>query len=308
MTHLHHVLCPVDLSEFSAHALRHAAALAQWYEADLTALSVHSRFLTPMTPWPTSSVIESEAAAGDQMLRTFVSDTAAPLEPRVVTSDGAVVPEILRVALALPADLIVMGTHGLSGFERLLLGSVTEKVLRKAPCPVLTVPRGATEEVARVVAFKTIVCGIDFSEASTHALDYALSLAQEAAGRLVLVHALEWFDDDQPWLTLNLDVQGLRVNAQQAALEQLDALVPARARTWCDPEFHVVTGKAHRAVLKVASDQNADLIVLGVHGRGALDLAVFGSTSQHVVRAATCPVLTVRNQAKAAGATGREGQ
>lgn len=185
-----------------------------------------------------------------------------------------------------------MGTHGLSGFERLLLGSVTEKVLRKAPCPVLTVPRLATAGAAPSVTFKTIVCAVDFSEASRRALDYALSLAQEAGGRLLLLHALEGFPEP-PSLTAHFDVPEVRRAMTKDAQEQLETLVPENARAWCEVEAMVGHGKAYREVLRGAAERHADLIVLGVHGRGAVDLTLFGLTTQHVVRAATCPVLTV---------------
>lgn len=205
------ILCPVDSSEFSARALRYAAKLASWYDADLTALSVRPGLMPRSLRLDAAEALLLEDLKSGQnqeeALREFVSNAACPSTARVVSSDGPIVQEILRIAVELPADLIVMGTHGLSGFERLLLGSVTEKVLRKAPCPVLTVPRLATGGTARAVIFKTIVCAVDFSEASRRALDYALSLAQEAGGRLLLLHALE---GPQPALTAQFDVQKVR--------------------------------------------------------------------------------------------------
>ena len=290
------ILCPVDSSPFSERALRQAAALASWYGAELVALSVRSRLL------PSALLLEFPGAlplqeaemrnAGEEALNAFVSEAVGSRVAQVVTTDGPVVPEILRIAAELPADLIVMGTHGLSGFQRLLLGSVTEKVLRKAPCPVLTVPRLATTATADAVTFKTIVCAVDFSCASTRALDYALSLAQEAGGRLVLVHALELFEEEDPNFTEHFDVPECRHTLERDTREQLEDLVPKNARTWCDLEVIVGHGKAYREVLRVAIERHADLIVLGVHGWAAIDRALSGSTTQHVVREATCPVLT----------------
>jgi nucleotide-binding universal stress UspA family protein len=93
----------------------------------------------------------------------------------------------------MPADLLVMGTHGRSGFEALFLGSVTEKVLRSTRVPVLTVPP-AVERVESVV-YKTILCPIEFWDASTRALEYALTLAQETGARLILLHVVEQLVD-----------------------------------------------------------------------------------------------------------------
>ena len=296
------ILCPFDSSPFSERALRYAAALATWYQAELTALSVRPRFLPPTTVLPpTESLAVDEA--GEQELRAFVSGAIGADVAQVVTAEGPVVGEILRIAGELPADLIVMGTHGASGFERLLLGSVTEKVLRKAPCPVLTVPRLASPEAAQAVTFKTIVCAVDFSPASTRAFDYALSLAQEVGGRLVLVHALEWFAENPPHLTEHFNVPEFRLILEQDARKQLEELVPEVARTWCTAEMIVAHGKASREVLRIAAERNADLIVLGVQGRGTIDVTLFGSTAQHVVRGATCPVLTVGPVTAAVAAT-----
>ena len=292
------ILCPVDSSEFSARALRYAARLASWYDAELTALSVRPGLMPPSLRLDAAEALLLEDLKREpnqeEALRAFVSDAASPYAARVVSSDGPIVQEILRIAVELSADLIVMGTHGLSGFERLLLGSVTEKVLRKAPCPVLTVPRLTTGGAAHAVTFKTIVCAVDFSDASRRALDCAFSLAQEAGGRLLLLHALE---GPQPALNAQFDVQKVRRGLAQDAQEHLEALVPDHAREWCETEVIVRYGKAYREVLRVAAERDADLIVLGVQGRGAIDLTLFGSTTQHVIREATCPVLTVGGRA-----------
>jgi nucleotide-binding universal stress UspA family protein len=158
---------------------------------------------------------------------------------------------------------------------------------------VLTVPRLATADAAHALTFKTIVCAVDFSQASRCALDYALSLAQEAGGRLLLLHAIEGLSEVPSPLTPHFDVAEVTRTLTLDARAQLEALVPEDARAWCEAEVIVGHGKAYREVLRVAAERHADLIVLGVQGRGAIDLTLFGSTAQHVVRAATCSVLTV---------------
>lgn len=303
MIRLQRILCPVDLSEFSRRALHHAVALARWYDADVTALSVRPTVLTP-TPWveyPASFPLESpeDRQRADDAVRAFVRETAGPVGANVVLKEGPVVSEIITAAMELPADLIVMGTHGLSGFERFVLGSVTEKVLRKAPCPVLTVPP-ASAVADTAVAFKTIVCGVDFSPASRRAFDHALSLAEESGGHLVLVHVLEWFAAEEPRISAHFNVSEYRHLREREAREQLGGWVPEEARTWCDPEVVIGYGKPYAELLRVATEKRADLLVLGVHGHTILDLALFGSTTQHIVREAVCPVLTVRSEARAA--------
>jgi nucleotide-binding universal stress UspA family protein len=223
----------------------------------------------------------------------FVREVAGETPVQVIVREGSVPAEIVRAATELPADLLVMGTHGLSGFERFMLGSVTEKVLRGSPCPVLTVPPAVDAERSPAVLFKTIVCGLDFSRASGRALEYALSLAQEAGGRLVIVHSLEQFAEEEPKLSAHFNVAEFRRALEADARRQMAALVPESAKTWCEIETMIVHGKAYRELLRVAAEQKADLMVLGVRGRSAADLVLFGSTAQHVVRQAACPVLTV---------------
>ena len=100
--------------------------------------------------------------------------------------------EILTQADRLQSNLVVMGTHGRSGFERLFLGSTAEKVLRKARCPVMTVPPKSADAMASGLApFKRIVCAVDVSRSSQVALDYAMSLAQENEAALAVVHVIE---------------------------------------------------------------------------------------------------------------------
>ena len=187
-----------------------------------------------------------------------------------------------------------MSTHGRTGFERFMLGSVTEKVLRKAPCPVLTVPRRC-EGQAESPLFRRILCGVDFSEPGRRALDRALSLAQEARARLTLLHVVDWIGDPDLARYPQFDANGYRRLVMANVRERLEALVPAEVRDWCDVDLRVACGKPYQELLRFAGNEGVELMVLGVRGEGAVDRMLFGSTTQHVVRQATCPVLTVHS-------------
>jgi nucleotide-binding universal stress UspA family protein len=305
MITLSRILCPIDLSDFSARALRHAIALAGWYKGAVTALHVRPRPIRPM-PWleyPAALPMETpeQVAQLDEAVRAFVAETAAGAEVQVEIRDGVIVPEIVDKARDMSADLIVMGTHGLGGFERLILGSVAERTLRKAPCPVMTVPHLASAD-ALAVTFKTILCAVDFSRPSMRALEYALSLAQEAGGRLILVHVLEGLPEEEPRYSTHYTAQEFRRIREREARDELVAAIPEEARTWCEAELVIGHGKPYRELLRIAGERRPDLIVLGAQGRGAVDLALFGSTAEHILRQSVCPVLTVPRLAKAAAA------
>jgi len=305
MIQIQRILCPIDFSDCSRRALDHAVALAKWYDATLTVFHVCAP--VPVSAYATvASTIPASQVGGEN-----VNDVRAAMQTFAAIEDGARVPvafeigkgdaarEIVAVANAVETDLIVLGTHGRSGFERFVLGSVTEKVLRKAGCPVLTVPPRLTDAASSPsVTFKRILCAIDFSDCSMRGLEYATSLAQEANAQLTVLYVVE------PLPSVPADyesaVAGLKPLKEYVAAaadegrELLRHAIPDDVRSYCQVETIQKIGKPYREILQLATEQASDLIVIGVHGRGVVDLMFFGSTAQHVVRQAHCPVLTLR--------------
>lgn len=298
MLDIRRILCPVDFSDASRHALDHAVVIAGWYGASLTALHVSTPAfpLQPpvlFTDLPTAAPTEADREHVELQLRRWVETAGAlGLTTEVLFGEGHnPARSILTYAASLPADLIVMGTHGRGGFERLVLGSVTEKVLRKATCPVLTVPPPAVR--ATKPPFKRLLCPVDFSEPSIAALRFAVSLAEESDARVTTMHVLNVPIDDERLLD-PLDTPEFRLRCEDNARTRLEALIPDEARAFCQPVTQVSWGKPYRRILDVAENEATDLIVMGVHGRNAMDLMLFGSTTNQIVRHASCPVLTLR--------------
>jgi nucleotide-binding universal stress UspA family protein len=302
MITIRRILCPVDFSRFSHHALEQAVALAREFGAEVTAL--HASAVAPVTalaPMGAPIVLEparlsaAERQAVTAELRDFTNEIeAGGLKVVTTLKELDPVQAIVGTAETWPADLIVIGTHGRSGFERLMLGSVAEKVLRKAPCPVLTVPRRVLSP-RHGLTFGRILCGVDFSPASLRALQYAASLAAAEGPGVNALNVIELFSEGGGMRDeLVLDTPDFRAGLIKAAQERLHALIPDEVRRACPIAETVTMGKAYREILRVAADDHADLIVLGVQGRTAADLLLFGSTTQHVVRQAECPVLTIR--------------
>lgn len=285
------ILCPVDFSETSNHAIHHALALASWYCARITALHAYH---------PAGRNDEVERLRVD-VAAEFRGQGSDDVPVDILVQAGDPIRPILDCAASLPADLIVMGTHGLRGFEHLVLGSVTENVLRRARCPVFTVPPRA--HATSVLPFKQLLCAVDFSPSSARALAFAFSVAGETSAGLTLLHVLEWpwheppapaFDElptEQATQLLNF-----RRTREAEALNRLGALIPHVVRDRSMPVPRCAHGKPYVEILRVAGEEHADLIVVGPHGgRHPIGLSLLGSTANQVVRQATCPVLTMRD-------------
>jgi nucleotide-binding universal stress UspA family protein len=296
------ILCPTDYSEFSHRAFERAVGLARWFGASITAVHV-----IPPTPWAGSADAGIPYTVPADLLRVQRQDEANALESfltpyrregvdiRTRLLDGDPSRLIQEAALEWPADLVVMGTHGRSGFEHLLLGSITEKVLRRATCPVLTVGRPSLSKREGPL-FRRILCALDLTATSARTVDMALSLAEENMARVTLLHVLEDVPGQEgpPRYRSLPAVVRIRQELFAEAEDRLCRSVPPEARDFCSVSEHVVEGTPWRAVLQVADETGAELIVMGAHSRGALDRAFFGSTVNQVVRQARCPVLVVR--------------
>jgi nucleotide-binding universal stress UspA family protein len=296
------VLCAVDFSAPSLRALHHAAAAATWYDADL-----HVLYVAP-PPLPIAVPLMVVAARGVapsgpddllapalQELEAFVARAALPRRPTLIVREGPAVGAILRYAGEITADLIVVGSHGREGLTHALFGSTAERVLHKAPCPVLVVPAHADEPgAADRFVVRHVLCALDFSPSSSRALSLALSIAQENAARLTLLHVVEAFAegelDAQPMLGVREHVEGLIRQART----RLMAAVPREARDWCTVREVVRLGRAAPGILAEAEAHDVDLIVMGAQGHSGLGLLILGSATHTVVRRAACPVLTAR--------------
>ena len=299
MVEFKQILCPIDLSELSLRPLAYAAAFTRWYKARLTVVHVAPTF-DPMLvragglAEPVRTVFPMSREEVEAELRRAVEAAGAgALDVALVAEAGEAVATIVDRAVAIPADLIVMGTHGRSGFDRLLLGSVTEKVLRKTPCPILTVPPHAPAGAPADLAFKRILCPMDFSASALQALGFALDLARQAHGSVSLLNVIEWLSDQEPHTYAQFDVAGFRDHLVDHARDRMRALVADEPKSRYEVEV-VAAGRAHREILQAAASKQVDLIAMGAQGRGGVGLTLFGSTTNHVVRAAACPVLTVR--------------
>jgi nucleotide-binding universal stress UspA family protein len=291
------IFCATDISDFSNHAVSWGIALAQEFSAKLYVCHVVD-FPTSITygDGPIFFVDQQSQAISNanHQLKQLVGDKKVQWEPLVTIGHAG--DEISRLAKEKGADLAISATHGRSGLKRLILGSVTERLMRTLHCPLLIV-RGPKHDLnilsEQGVKFNKILVGCDFSEDSALAFQHGLSLAQEFQSELHLVHVMEplvYMD------TFKISVEygeDLQVDLQTQIKDKLQKMVPTEAFHWCTPKTALLDGPSHEELIRYAKINKMDLIVLGVRGQGVVERLFIGSTTDRVVRQTPCPVLSV---------------
>ena len=283
MPDLRRILCPTDFSEFSDIAFRYALSIAQHYGGKLFVEHVVELWQHPEAAFvPAHYYVEFRSHLlhkGEEELQRFVKNHVNNgIRPEAVVDHGIAADAILALAEAQEVDLIVMGTHGRRGFDRLMVGSVTERVLRKASCPVLAVHKPSRDFLSLreqdPIRLNRILFCTDFSENSRQALSYALSLTAD------LLHVLK-------------DIPGASIIDEAIALEQLDNLIPPERPKAGRIRSIVRRGNAYEQIIQFSLETQPDIVIMAVRGHGSLNLAVFGSTTYRVIQLGPCPVLAV---------------
>ena len=299
MLTLKSILCPVDFSQESQNALRWAVALAARHQSQLTVLNAVDPLLAHAARTRYSLELpkeETEPALGE-FVGAVVPRTAswapiALLDVRV--GDPASV--ILETADRAHADLIVMGTHGLGGFRKLLLGSTTERVLRRTRVPLLTVPPAGRSIVLDAsgprFAIKSILVATDFSEASTDAVQSAARLAQGFGVPLLLIHVVAPVVVPTQWQAYVESVDEERVTQ---ARERLDKCL-RDIQTTIEGEVIVRVARPADSIASTAAEHSAGLIVMGLFGDRGPFAPRPGSIAYRVLCASKVPVLVVPPQ------------
>jgi nucleotide-binding universal stress UspA family protein len=293
MSTIKNVLVAIDFSDGSRDAVHYAADLAQRLGARLTALHVTPPYVTydPLPAFPVPAPLDPEAQRRvEGALRRFVTPPGSEHAPaEIVVREGDPADEILAQAAGSEADLIVLGTHGHRGFERWILGSVTESVARKADHLVLAVPPGV-----RTAAVPRVLCALDLSESSAQTLEQAVSLARALSARLVVLYVADGTHWYEPWPIAGVDVEAVRQAVTKSARERLGELIGRHVPSSISADVQVAFGRAQREIERLVGE-GACLVVLGASSSHGADRFFFGSTAQHVLRAGLGPVLLVRH-------------
>src|SRR5882757_7796295 len=254
------ILCPIDFSEFSVSAYQHALSVAEHYQAKLVAQHIVELWRHPDASFVASAGLYEEYSqalreSGKKQLQEFVENhTHDEIQPELLVQVGVAADSILSFAQLQKADVIVMGTHGRRGFDRLMLGSVTDRVMRRAPCPVLVASKphdsvAAGKERGDVHHLSRILFCADFSENSERALKYAISATSEYDAELTLLHVLE-----------GVPSPAKTEEAMAVAAERLDKLSPPEGRKTLKIKTAVRIGKPNEQIVQFAGDAQIDLV------------------------------------------------
>jgi len=298
--HFKKILCATDFSDFSNLTVSYGVALAKEFEAsliichiiDLSSVAIYGEF--QLDPIGQQNRIMEDASA---QLEKLTGDQPVAWESLITVGKPA--DEISRAVEEKAIDLVITATRGRSGFKRLILGSVTERLMRTITCPLLVV-RSPEREFVNIpqpeIKLNKILVGCDFSPDSDQAFEHGVSLAQEFQAELHLAHVIE------PPVQPNLLVETVTVtgevpqNQQNLLIQKLKDMVPAEADNWCTPQTSILEGQPYEELVKYADTRDIDIIVLGVRGHGLVKTLFLGSTTDRVIRNSPCPVLSVSSK------------
>lgn len=304
------ILVPLDFSGLSRQALWFAVPLARRYRAKISLVHVVQPPVM-LTNFPgDGSYIPAATSSGDltKSARAHLETLAARLVPdelldKKIVRAGNAAYEVVSAARTLKTDLIVLSTNGRSGLQRVVLGSTAERIVRHAHCPVLTVRRQTSATAERMLLqenptypealpWKRILVPVDFSITSLRALEVAAPLAGEGDARLYLLNVVEpnAYSGGMDSSILVLPDSDVVRNAKHQLPLVAQHFVPEQLGATC----LVRNGRAADVIVETAEKNRVDLIVLSTHGHTGLERLLLGSTAEHVVRHAKCPVFVVR--------------
>jgi nucleotide-binding universal stress UspA family protein len=283
------ILVPVDFSEPSKQAVNYGLSLALQYNARLVLTHIVPSNVGMVYTFPTESFTfekEQSAFAKDMLPDLVPPEYRERVNLETIVKIGSVQDELLGIVRNDKVDLVVMGTHGRNAFERFLLGSLTERMLRKVSVPILTVSHlnPASElHAAGPVPLRNVLYATDLADSAEVGLKFSLELARGAGARLTVLHVLKATE------MIYWELEILR----EDTLKRLQLSIPER---WCEGVTVnplLTEGDAYREILRVADEERTDLIVLNLQGKSLVERALLGSTAERVIRSAHVPVLSI---------------
>jgi nucleotide-binding universal stress UspA family protein len=305
------ILVPLDFSRRSFKALKYALLFAARFGSTLH-LAHAFDYEYPMSILAAMplAISESEVARrARRRLQAAAKKHALDLAPENChVVKGRASDAVCQLARRLQTDLIVATTHGYTGLRHVLLGSTAERIVQHSPCGVLVVREHEREFVRETgsaanskgtIRLKKILVPLDFSGCSMAGLESAVQFAKIWDARLVAFNCV-------PLQTFAMygeyggrDSTALAQSAQQAAREQMDEIVSSLRSQKIIVQGVVALGAPAQNICDYARAHEVDLIITSTHGSSGLVHLLLGSTAEHVVRYAHCPVLVLPGHARA---------
>ncbi len=299
---IRNILVPIDFSQMSTQGLETATPLARRFAASIHLAHVRqfdcagdcSALAPPMPPFSLMTHEQDEEKKVIKELNALAREYGVSSGICHVLGGAPAFDEICRAAEKIPADLVVMPTHGRTGLKHVFLGSTAERIVQHSPCPVL-VTRGSALQWKNGSRFriKRILVPVDFSGCSRQGLQYAIGVANEFGAKIILLHAMYLGYIYSSEGTALYDVRTLQEAARENAQLQMRELV--RSVNFGRAKFETVftEGSPVLDICDFAKDHDVDLIMISTHGQTGWKHMLMGSTAEHVVRHAPCPVLVV---------------
>jgi nucleotide-binding universal stress UspA family protein len=277
-------MVPVDFSEPSKKAVNYGLSLALEFDSRLV-LSHISPFDPALYEW-----------AKSQLLQLIPPDCRERLDFEIIVKGGDIRQELLATIEEKQIDLVVMGSRGRSYFERMILGSVTERLLRKLHVPILTVSHLDPEKEIHApgpVPLQRIVYATDLSEASEAGLEFSIRLAHGLDAHLTVLHVVQAIDIALYGMETASFMPDYAAEARAQATERLNKLVTLVSEGRVPITTVVGDGVPYEAINRISEQNHADLIVINLQGKGRLERALLGTTAERVIRTAHVPVLSL---------------
>lgn len=298
---LERVLFPTDFSDAAENALRHALEVARKFDARITILHVRTLFADDPNQ-PEFQLLDQgkyESSVEEQLAMMTEGVETSDRVDTVMERNLSAASGILTFVEDHRVDMVVMGTHGRSALSRFFLGSVAEKVVRHASCPVMTVGHGKSG-YRNSQDYRKILATFDFSEISKEAVRRGQQFAQAYGAEIEVLYVVEQVIPpplDKIW----------QVSVKSEVPEVISSARESLKNTLGQEEFDQVKlevrvgdadGKAEGEIVSYARENEFDLVIMGTHGLSGIDHALLGSTTERVVRTAPCPVLTFHQRPK----------
>lgn len=286
------IVIPTDFSETAQTAIDLGTQLAAYYKSEVDLVNAIDATVYAYAGYPFAS-LSKELLTGAESALKKVKLPGSISEKRFVLS-GNPATEIVEHAKRHKADLVVMGTHGHGAVARFLLGSVADRVLHHAPCPVMITkkPKGTVKhKKSKAKPFSRVLFPTDFSKTATQALNRAIAITEDMDAELYVLHVV-----DDSLITTHVDDERKIIlkELRRHALDEMQKQLPAELMQHFDTIGAVNRGEPGKAICAFAETHHCDLIVMGSHGRTGLNRVLLGSVADKVVRRAKCAVLIER--------------